>query len=787
MVGIFASLCFLLGGAANAQEKPVKEAEKEKFVLEEIVVTATYRDTAEMDTPVAMAAADGDMIEDMGLLDLNDLSLSIPSLTVTETASSRNNISIRGIQSIFGYVTASQNFGTTSIYIDDTPVTGGQSPDRQIGGAMFDLERVEVLNGPQGTLFGEGAMAGTIRYITKKPDLSRWAFKVQANVNGMDESGEYGYRIDGMANIPLVQDKFAVRVVGFSTEFPGYLDRITTGEEDINGQTHRGGRLTAKWQATDRLSVRATAYSIETKTESYAWPAGPYYIDTVLAAEAPGSYDEVKQYNLAVEYRFAWADLLSSTSYLERDGNYSQEFIEEGVKTMDWYVAYVYNLGLEPVGDPTGPIPFNWDSSLMNNMTSFSGTDYMATERFVQEFRLVSNTDGPFQWIAGFFYKDSEESSNRGAPFTLTPATQQYAQYYTAFLASPMNAPNNTLEEYALFSEVSYRLTDAWELTAGVRYTDMTQKFELTKTGTEDQRWTPKVSLAWRPTEGMMFFGIVSTGFRPGQYNGGIAFDLGLLEQTMAATGDINLPNQDGDNILISERIADVESKLFFDGDHVINYELGAKASILDSRINLTGSAFYFDWKDTILLLSAGPNTLGGSATAYQVYFGNVGDAHSLGFEASASGMVTRNLFLRLGGRWVEAEIDVPFQVKGGGNDPQPKGRRIPDSPEWKWNVSAAYMFPVTAGTEGEARIDWSGQSESWSDVSNIERVPPYTITNMRLTIRDAKENRWRLSLFARNLFNDEILLWNGGTSAFGTVRAYATPRTYGIEITYEF
>ena len=93
----------------------------------------------------------------------------------------------------------------------------------------------------------------------------------------------------------------------------------------------------------------------------------------------------------------------------------------------------------------------------------------------------------------------------------------------------------------------------------------------------------------------------------------------------------------------------------------------------------------------------------------------------------------------------------------------------------------------MTAGTEGEARIDWSGQSESWSDVSNIERVPPYTITNMRLTIREAKENRWRLSLFVRNLLNDEILLWNGGTSDFGTVNGYAKPRTYGIEITYEF
>ena len=163
----------------------------------------------------------------------------------------------------------------------------------------------------------------------------------------------------------------------------------------------------------------------------------------------------------------------------------------------------------------------------------------------------------------------------------------------------------------------------------------------------------------------------------------------------------------------------------------------------------------------------------------------NVGEARSFGFDVNASGMVTERLFLRLGVQWVEAEIDSAFQPKGG--LAQAKGNRLPDAPELKWSVSAAYMFPVTAGIEGEVRLDWSGQDDTWSDVSNTLEVPKYDIANIRFTIREAAQNQWRVSLYGRNLSNDEILVWNGGTSAFGTVNSYARPRNFGLEASYQF
>ena len=772
-------LTFLPAGTYAADEQDAN-------VMEEIVVTATYRDTAEMDTPLSMTALDNSMIESMGLQNLADLGLVVPSLNVVQTDSSKTNISIRGIKAISGYEAPNQTKAMTSIYIDETPVTGGQEPDRQIGGAMFDLARVEVLNGPQGTLFGEGSMAGTIRYISNQPDLNEWSSKVQINTNGMSESGENGYRLDGMVNIPLVEDEFAVRLVVFSTEVPGFLDRKTiagtTVETDINTETQRGGRLTAKWQATDKLSVKATAYTINSETESYAWSTAPYFVETFPSPLAPGSYDDLRQYNLVFEYSFAGADLLSSTSYFDRDASYSQEFLETGLHLIDYYAALVNNYGLDPVGDPSAPIPFTANPQDMTNMTSFAGTFFIDSERFAQEFRLVSNGDGPFEWMAGFFYKDSTDITARNAPFTLTPATEVWRPAYESFLLAPENNPTNKLEEYAIFADISYRLSDTWELNAGVRYTDMSQEFSRISFGTDDQEVTPRVGLTFRPNEDIMFFGIVSTGFRPGGYNGDLNFDLGNLNDLLATAGDISLPTRDGGAASVSERIADVTSKLDFNGDSATNYELGAKLRLLDGRMNLTASAFHFDWKNAILLQDAGE--LAG-LTAALTYNANVGAAHSTGFDLNVSGMVTENLFLRLGIQRVEAKIDSAFQPKGG--LAQQKGNRLPDAPELKWSVSAAYMFPVMDGIEGEVRLDWSGQDKSWSDVSNTLEIPRYDIANIRLTVSEAAENKWRVSLYARNLSDDEILVWNGGTSLFGTVNSYARPRNYGLEATFEF
>ena len=279
---IATTLFAISGGNAIAADEAT---DPERPILEEIVVTATYRDTAEMDTPIAISVVNEEMIEARGILDLMDLAQSMPSLTVTQNASSTTNVSIRGIESVSGYHPSLQNASTTSIYIDDTPVTTGQMPNRQISGVMFDLERVEVLKGPQGTLFGESSMAGTIRYISNKPDLNQRAFKIQTNVNSMDQSDDSGHKVNAMVNIPVVQDEFAVRILGFSTKVAGYFDRVEDGgtniiEKDVNSQTHQGARITALWQPSDLLSLRASVYSIQSESENLSLAQGRFFIET---------------------------------------------------------------------------------------------------------------------------------------------------------------------------------------------------------------------------------------------------------------------------------------------------------------------------------------------------------------------------------------------------------------------------------------------------------------------------------------------------------------------------
>ena len=774
---IATTLFAISGGNAIAADEAT---DPERPILEEIVVTATYRDTAEMDTPIAISVVNEEMIEARGILDLMDLAQSMPSLTVTQNASSTTNVSIRGIESVSGYHPSLQNASTTSIYIDDTPVTTGQMPNRQISGVMFDLERVEVIKGPQGTLFGESSMAGTIRYISNKPDLNETAYKVQANITSMDQSDDSGYKVNAMVNIPLVQDEFAVRILGFSTKVAGYFDRVEDGgttiiEEDVNSQTHQGARITALWQPSDLLSLRASVYSIQSESENLSLAQGRFFIETAppLPPVPIGSFDELDQYNLVVEYEFPWGTVTSSTSKIERQASYTNEYSQALLQFFDWRTTRIRNLILPPVGDASGPIPWDPNPANVFNMTSLSQVNFIETDRFVQEFRAVSNTDGPFNWMAGFYYKESDENTRRHLPFTLVPAVEQYRPDYAVGLEAPANAPRNTLEEMAFFGDVSYELTDTWELGAGVRYTDLKQQFHLTGTGTDDQVVTPKVSLTWRPTDGMMYFGIVSTGFRPGQYNGAIDYNIGLLEIVAEGLGGVSeiYTNWAGAAVPISESIADLETKLFFDGDEVVNYELGAKVTISDN-IRLTGSVFYFDWTDTLLYSLCGAHC---PQTPRLPYHRNSGDAYSKGIEANALVAVTENLSLQLGARYLEAEVD---------NAPAPN-TKIPDATEWKWHASVTYAFPVTDGIEGDIRLDWMGQDESFSDAGNNYRIPPRNVGNMRVTIRDANQNQWRLALFGKNLANDDSLMFEERALA-DAYHVYMQPRSYGLEFTYE-
>ena len=232
---------FVLTAACCAATNAI--AASDNAAIEEIIVTATHRETNLMDTPQAISAISGEVIEQLGATDMKDLFKNIPGLNMTEGAStSGNRYVVRGVSSQTGELSYAQTFSAVSVYLDDVPMTSAQGPARQFAGNLFDIDRVEVLKGPQGTLFGEGSVGGTIRFIQNDPQLNETDFKIRAGVNAMDESDDLGNRIDGMFNFPLGENA-AVRLTAFHNETAGFYDKLNTAEDDVNTETVDGGRL----------------------------------------------------------------------------------------------------------------------------------------------------------------------------------------------------------------------------------------------------------------------------------------------------------------------------------------------------------------------------------------------------------------------------------------------------------------------------------------------------------------------------------------------------------------
>ena len=315
----------LIQGVALGQGEK-KTSEKDVFTLEEIVVTSTYRDTAEMDTPIAINALDAEAITDIGATSMGDIFRSIPGLNVLQSTVSSGAISIRGTMNMAASSSYMQVLPVSAVYINDTPVTGAQGPTRQISGNMFDVERFELLKGPQGTLYGEGSMTGTLRYVYNRPDLNRYSFKFNAMTALQEESDDMSYRMDMMANIPLVPDKLALRAVGFSGIQAGWIDRIS-GDQDVNDVIEKGGRIQLLLRPTDTLSLLGSVYNSRQEQGGPTGVIRPYITVTEpVPGWDVGAFDELQLYNLTAKITFPWADLTSITSYLDRDGNILIEY-----------------------------------------------------------------------------------------------------------------------------------------------------------------------------------------------------------------------------------------------------------------------------------------------------------------------------------------------------------------------------------------------------------------------------------------------------------------------------
>ena len=754
--------------------------------IEEIVVTATHRETNLMETPQAISAVSGQMIEELGVTNMQGLFRNITGLNMSEGASASNNrYAVRGVSSQTGTESYQQTYAAVSVYLDDVPMTSAQGPARQFGGNLFDIDRVEVLKGPQGTLFGEGSVGGTIRFIQNKPSLDGIDWKVRASANQNEESSDWGHRLDGMLNLP-VSDSFALRLTAFDENRAGWFENEPNNEEDTNSEQSTGGRIAALWVVSDRLSVEGSFFTVQTDTEG--WVAGQTRYKEQLNVRIPGvtpqSTDQVDVFALNADYDFDWATLQLAASFMDRAAHSQREYAETVAAFFDWFIQF--NI-VARAGDNPDEIPAllaeGWQLDLANpavrtNQLAFNNDSTAESERTTFEAKLISDSDGPWRWLVGTFMKDSDDFRRDFQPFLMQPwladATRTQA-VYRAFYSDPSNEHVDTLNELSVFGEASYAVSPAIELTAGLRWTDMEQTLEDSTVETADKVFSPKVGASYWMSDRTLTYFNITTGFRPGNVNLGQEFNA----RQLSGAGDAVLPDLppfagNPEGLTGNQAAAIATSRITYDGDSVTNYELGLKTRLFDNRLNLTTSIYYFDWQDTIL----GFQQLN-LPTINKNYNANAGAAHSQGIEMDIVARPSDQWRINLGFDFNEAELDEQ-------NNDNPPGTKLPYSPEWSGHLTVDYSHPLPRDMQLNLMVNHTLVAEQKQSLNvGTPIVPKRQQTDLRVNLRGAGD-RWQATFFALNLTNEDEIVLDCAIQLIlrEPCFAYQTPRVMGVEFT---
>ncbi|MBW2370789.1 MAG: TonB-dependent receptor, partial [Deltaproteobacteria bacterium] len=505
---LWISIVFLFGTIAFAAEEEggvqyEDDAYQEDYLMEEMIVTASKRPRKLQEVPISIYAVTGDKMESAGINSLGDMSDAVAGVEIISTGTGTVNIAARGVTNMAGGIESTAAVG---YYLDEVPVSSLSDTMPEI--AMWDVDRVEVLRGPQGTLFGEGSMAGTIRVITNKPDSTEFSSRMAGDISST-EMGGINYSVKGMINVPLVEDKLALRALASYSDRNGWIDVPDLNKEDANESSQLDIRIAALWTPNEKLTVDGSIYYQSQDIEHGAfetsrgvfWPFEADFLGMSGPANALDPID-IDYYvaNLTLTYDFGIASLVSATSYFD-SGNDSKN-------------------------DLTPILPFFLPPD--PRTTGYNRND-ITVELWTQELRLVSNGDERLDWTVGGFYKNNDREAITN-------------WYFDAYLGDIPIIPDDLsldvitseVTAYALFADVDYELTDKFSIDLGVRYYVDDREYKLnqivisgffggvpgvTSVSADDSATTPAVSLNWKPNDDVLVFVKAAKGFRGGGTN----------------------------------------------------------------------------------------------------------------------------------------------------------------------------------------------------------------------------------------------------------------------------
>jgi iron complex outermembrane recepter protein len=700
------SLAIGAASVASAQQtQPAPKAQATEKV-ETIVVTATKRETPLQDVPFSINAQTEEDIQRSGAQTLEDLSRNVAGLAIQNLGPGQSQVSIRGVSS--GQIVRDQPGvkEQVGVYLDETAISMSLfTPDLD----LFDLNRLETLRGPQGTLFGAGNIGGTIRYITNEARLRVNEGVVEANVNTIS-GGSTGGSLKGALNVPM-GDAAAMRLVGYTTRFGGWTDALGPGGgKDVNEGDRIGGRLSFIFQPNRDLTimprivyqkVTADGFNREEKYNLYANP----YTTTV----PPVTFGDNQQYllqgekfedkttiaDLTVRAGFRGFDLTSVTTYTDRSILVSRDAS-----------ALTGSVSVD-LGYPTAGVML---PSRLNDTTDFKG--------FTQELRLGSTGKGPLQWVAGIFYADTDRTYAQRLPTpgydAVTDATLGAGTSAAVANGFGPNSPYNAdlpynLKQTALFGEVSYDLTSQLTGTAGLRYYDYKEERTFKSGGlfangdnqfdkTKSDGYSPRFLLAYKMSPGVTWNAQASKGFRLGGVN-----------------DPLNIP------LCTDEDEAIFGGYQRFKDESLWNYEVGVKMQ--QSGLRFNAAAFHTQMKDLQVTLDAG-------SCSSRVVF-NVPKAHSSGLEMEMAWRLNNSFELGFAGSYVNAEFDSTVR-DGNGNvlGGIREGNRLPSVPKVQFTASATWNFNL-AGRESYATVSWQHVGSRFTQPSDQENNPRTFVHNL--------------------------------------------------------
>lgn len=724
-------------------------------MLGTITVTATRRSETLQKVPLPISVLTYHDIQREHLQDFADYAAAIPGLNVVSFQPGMTELSIRGITSGSGQPSAS-----VGVYVDDTPF--GSSSVFAEGSLLTpdldpsDLERIEVLRGPQGTLYGAGALGGVIRFITIPPDTQNYSGRLQVGGTSVDGGGN-GFGVHGMVNLPLVTDKLAIRANVYDTTTPGFINDAGLGKTDVNESKVKGGRVSLLWTPTDRTSLRVTALAQNLNSDGTPMvdldptTLQPVYGDLQQrGAGGAGTFDaRYRLYNATLNTDFGWAKLMSSTTYSTLNS----------VQTED--ATSLLFLGPQANGQPYG------------TLEGITVPQTKATE----EIRLMSPKSQTVGWLGGVFF--THETGNN--------AQNIYASdYYSGTpQPSPFGIPvggdlqPSTYDGYAAYGSVTWHITDRFDVRAGLRYSYDKQHYTqigygllyggipptvLLDKSSSDSSTTFSFTSQFHINDNTMLYARVASGFLPG-----------------------------GPNVL-TVNIPGVPKT--FSPTKLTDYELGIKSTSLDDRLTVDLSAYYIDWTKIPLVTFVNPFT----------FLGNGGQAKSKGLEATIAFIPAPGLKLSANAAYNDADLtkDAPYPSNGKRGDP------LPYAPQFTLSLNGDYDFALGEGWHGYvgASYQYTGERATdyaFSDPTHIlpplpssPTIPGYNTINLRAGVN---HDEWNIGFYVKNVTNQRGIVLastfqnyvpvagalNPVTGQMEDNANIVTPRLFGISVSRNF